>query len=670
MNVYKDLNNLPDFQNAVITIGSFDGVHGGHQIILNRVKELAQDVNGESVVITFHPHPRLVVYPKDTSLRLINTIEEKISLLERYGIDNVVIVPFTIAFSQQSADEYIEKFLLEKFNPKWIVIGYDHRFGLNRQGDINYLKHYSKEANFQVDEIEPQQIDEITVSSTKVRKAIQAGKVKQAGKLLGHHFLLSGTVVKGQQIGKTIGFPTANLKLPSVHKLLPQEGIYATFVHHRGKRYKGMLYIGTRPTLPEHDNKTIEVNIFDFNQTIYGDELTLELVEFIRPDAKFDSLEALQAALAADKISTLQILKKQPAPQINRATFNYPEVAVVILNYNGEKYLTDFLPSVLASNYPNLRVVVADNGSTDNSLAFLAQQYNDQIEILDLKENYGFAGGYNQALRQVHSPYYVLLNSDVEVTPNWMRPIIEMMELDPKIGAAQPKILDYHNKTTFEHAGAAGGWMDNWGLPFCRGRILTNCETDNGQYDAPQEIFWATGAAMFIKGELYHELGGLDAGYFAHMEEIDLCWRAKRAGYKVMACPESTVYHVGGGTLQYQSPRKTYLNHRNSLTTLLKNEPLGKLLWLIPLRLILDGLIGVIFLLKGQFAHIWQILRAHGFMYANLGKTWRQRKIFNKLIQKARIGAPNKVGHLKNSMLFRYYLSGKKTFDQLVTDKK
>jgi len=640
-------------------------VHGGHQIILERVKELARQVDGESVVITFHPHPRLVVYPKDRSLRLINTIDEKIALLERYGIDNVVIVPFTIAFSQQSADEYIEKFLLEKFNPQWIVIGYDHRFGLNRQGDINYLKHYSEQANFQVDEIEPQQVDEITVSSTKVRKAIQAGAVKRASKLLGHHFILSGTVVRGQQIGKTIGFPTANIKPTSIHKLLPKEGIYATFVHHQGKRYNGMLYIGTRPTLPEHDNKTIEVNIFDFDQTIYGDEVTLELIEFTREDAKFDSLEALQAALAQDKIETLTILEKQPLQAINRATFNYPEVAVVILNYNGEKYLADFLPSVLNSDYPNLRVVVADNGSTDNSLEFLHEKYEDQIELLDLKENYGFAGGYNQALRQVHAPYYVLLNSDVEVTENWMRPIIEMMEQDPKIGAVQPKILAYHDKEKFEYAGAAGGWLDNWGLPFCRGRILTNCETDTGQYDKSEEIFWATGAAMFIRGELYHDLGGLDASYFAHMEEIDLCWRIKRAGYKVMAIPNATVYHVGGGTLQYQSPRKTYLNHRNSLTTLLKNESVVKLFWLIPLRLVLDGLVGGTYLLKGEFAHIWQIIRAHGFMYANFSKTWKQRSIFNKLVQKASIGAPNRKGHLKSNMLFKYFF-GKKTFDKLV----
>ena len=195
---------------------------------------------------------------------------------------------------------------------------------------------------------------------------------------------------------------------------------------------------------------------------------------------------------------------------------------------------------------------------------------------------------------------------------------------------------------------------------------MTNCETDNGQYDHPQEVFWATGAAMFIRSNLYHDLGGLDAGYFAHMEEIDLCWRIKRAGYKVMACPTSEVYHVGGGTLNYQSPRKTYLNHRNSLTTILKNEPKRKLLWLIPLRLVLDGFVGVTYLLKGQFAHIWQIIRAHGYMYTNFGKTLKQRKIFNKLVKKASIGKPNRAGHLKKNMLFGYYLGGKKTFDELV----
>ena len=666
MNVYTDLSNLPKFKKAIITIGSFDGVHRGHQIILDHVKDLAEKEGGESVVITFHPHPRLVVYPKDKSLKLISTIEEKIILFEHTGIDNLVIVPFTIAFSQQSADEYIEKFLLEKFDPNWIVIGYDHRFGLNRQGDINYLKHYSLEANFEVDEIEPQQIDEITVSSTKIRNALLEGDITNANKLLGYNFLLTGTVVQGQQIGKTIGFPTANLQPKSPHKILPKEGIYAVFVHHAGKRLKGMLYIGRRPTLPAYDNKTIEVNIFDFNEQIYGKELKLELIDFIRDDAKFDTLEALQSALAQDKINSLAILNRQPLPKIDRSNFRYPEVAVVILNYNGKKYLSNFLPTVLDSNYPHLRVVVADNGSTDDSLVFLNEQYAQQVEVIDLGKNYGFAGGYNQALRRIHTPYYVLLNSDIEVTKDWMLPIIEQMEQDKTIGAAQPKILSYHKKDSFEYAGAAGGWIDNWGYPFCRGRILDSCELDNGQYDEAAEVFWATGAALFIRSQLFHDLGGLDAGYFAHMEEIDLCWRLKRAGYKVMVFPESVVYHVGGGTLNYQSPRKTYLNFRNSLTTLLKNESTAKLLWLIPLRLVLDGIAGIKFFVEGQLIHTWQIIKSHGYLYANFFKIIRQRRIFNNLVKRSIITSPNLSGRLSKNMLVGYYLLGKKTFQSLI----
>jgi GT2 family glycosyltransferase len=315
-------------------------------------------------------------------------------------------------------------------------------------------------------------------------------------------------------------------------------------------------------------------------------------------------------------------------------------------------------------------VIIADNGSTDDSLTFLQNQYQDQVEILDLKKNYGFAGGYNQALRQVQSPYYVLLNSDVEVEPNWMRPIIELMEQDATIGVCQPKVLAHHDKKIFEYAGAAGGWIDNLGYPFCRGRILKHCEEDRGQYDENQEIFWATGAAMFIRRNLYHDLGGLDAGYFAHMEEIDLCWRVKRAGYKIKACPASTVYHVGGGTLNYQSPRKTYLNFRNSLSTLLKNETTGKLLWLIPMRLVLDGVAGAVFLLQGTPQHTWQIIKAHGYFYRNFGLIRKRRKIFSNLIEKARIGTPNKKGQLPKSILWQYYLLGKKTFADLMPIKK
>lgn len=310
MEVYYDLKDLPVFKSAVLTIGSFDGVHSGHQKILERLRQLAQEVQGESIVITFHPHPRLVIYPKDNSLQLINDIEEKVALLERYGIDNVVVVPFTIEFSQQSADEYIQKFLVDKFNPRYIVIGYDHRFGLNRQGNIDYLKHASRSANFDVIEIQKQEIEDIAISSTKVRKALNKGDVHTASKLLGHYFTLTGKVVKGQQIGNTIGFPTANISIENKHKLIPPYGIYAVYLVHDKERYEAMLYIGDRPTLKAYDNRTIEVNIFDFKKDIYGEIVQVELVDFIREDATFASLEALQDALKADKKSTLKILAK------------------------------------------------------------------------------------------------------------------------------------------------------------------------------------------------------------------------------------------------------------------------------------------------------------------------------------------------------------------------
>ena len=665
MNVFKNIHQLPTFRNAVITIGSFDGVHGGHQKLLEHILQLARKINGESVVITFHPHPRQIVYPKDKSLKLITTIEEKIALFERYGLDNLVIIPFTVAFSQQSADEYIEKFIVQKFNPKYIVIGYDHRFGLNRQGDINYLRFYSKKAGFEVIEIEPQQIEAITISSTKIRKAVEAGNVQKATSLLKHYFILSGKVIHGQKIGKSIGFPTANIEIGTPNKLLPKDGIYAVFVQHDRQQYQGMLYIGNRPTLSDLEQKTIEVNIFDFNKKIYGEDLSLELVEFIREDAKFDDLESLKQQLVKDKANVLAALQKYPQA-IPKMTFRYPEVAVVILNYNGEQYLKNFLPSVLLSDYPNLRIIVADNGSTDESLHFLEQSYDGKVEVLDLKKNYGFAGGYNQALRQVHSPYYVLLNSDIEVSKNWIRPIIELMEQESKIGICQPKILAYEQKSSFEYAGAAGGWFDVLGYPFCRGRVLDTCETDNGQYDSNQEVFWASGAALFIKSDLYHDLGGLDAQYFAHMEEIDLCWRAKRAGYQVVACPKSVVYHVGGGTLSYDTPRKTYLNFRNALTTIIKNEPASKLLWLLPFRLILDGLAGFVFLLQGRIRHIWEIFRAHAYLYRNFRNILQRRRIFTNLVKQASIQPEmNKAGILNKSMLWQYYVLRRKTFDKI-----
>ena len=669
MNVYNSLSDLPDFQNAVLTIGSFDGVHAGHQKILERINQLAQQNEGESIVITFHPHPRQVIYPNDKSLRLLNSIDEKVALFEKYGVDNVVVVPFTIEFSQQSADEYIQKFLLEKFNPKYIVIGYDHKFGLNRQGDINYLKWYSKEKEFEVVEISRHDIENIGISSTKIRNFLLEGRVKQANNLLNHNYSMSGTVVRGQGIGKDLGYPTANIQIKNSFKLIPLGGIYAVNVIYRDQRYGGMLYIGYRPTLKEYNNQTIEVNIFDFQKDIYGEKLTIEFIDHIRGDEKFDGLDELKNQLGKDKIASLAILEKEkPSPnalKIPQEKPTLPSVAIVILNYNGVDFLKKFLPSVLKSDYQNLSVHVADNGSSDTSIPLLKTTF-PEVEIIDLKDNHGFAKGYNLALDQVDSEYLVLLNSDVEVTQNWINPIIELMERDKTIGACQPKIKSYHAKEYFEYAGASGGWMDRLGYPFCRGRIFDKLEKDQGQYNTTSEIFWASGAAFFVRGKLFKALGGFDPDYFAHAEEIDLCWRIKRAGFKVMVKPRSVVYHVGGGTLDYLNPRKTYLNFRNTLFTILKNEPKRKLFWLIPTRLILDGIAGGLFLVQGKFSHIKSILQAHLSFYQSFFTMVKKRKMYNERIQKTSISnTPNKVGIYQGSMVWQYYIKKVKFFKNL-----
>lgn len=665
MNVYHDLNDLPAFRNAVLTIGSFDGVHQGHQKILERINTIAQERNGESIVITFHPHPRLIVYPKDKTLRLITTIDEKIALLRKYGVDNVVVVRFSVEFSQMKADEYIEKFLIEKFNPSCIVIGYDHKFGLNRQGDINYLKWYGKIGRYEVQEIEKQEVKAITVSSTKVRNALQRGQVKKAAQLLGHYFTLTGLVVHGQQIGTKIGFPTANIEISSPHKLIPPDGIYAVYVRHHEDRYKGMLYIGKRPTVDGDLDRTIEVNIFNFTKNIYGDKLQLALVDFIRGDQKFDSLEALQVQLAIDEQHTLECLTYEEANKAQEAEKNQPEVAIVILNYNGEKWLEQMLPSVQATRYSNFKIYLADNGSTDESETLIKEQFAD-VNWLDLGENHGFAEGYNQALKQIEGDYYILLNSDVEVTENWISPIINIMERDRTVAACQPKILAFNNKTQFEYAGAAGGWLDKWGYPFCRGRLFHIVEQDKGQYDGTQEIFWASGAALFIRSNLFHDIGGFDGSFFAHLEEIDLCWRLKRAGYKIMVRPKSVVYHVGGGTLDYENPRKTYLNFRNSLYTLVKNEPISKLLWLIPLRLVLDGVAGAMFLMKGQFKNIGAIFKAHWHFFPKIARLLQQRKVVKEWIDRTSISSvSNESGRLNRSIIWQFYARGKHYFRHL-----
>jgi GT2 family glycosyltransferase len=292
-----------------------------------------------------------------------------------------------------------------------------------------------------------------------------------------------------------------------------------------------------------------------------------------------------------------------------------PSVAIVILNWNGKHHLETFLPSVMATTYPNCRIVVADNASTDDSIAYLREQYPG-IDIILLKKNHGFARGYNEALKQVQADYYVLLNSDVEVTPSWLQPMVELLESEPLSAACQPKMIAYRNKDHFEYAGGAGGWLDAFGYPFARGRIFDVTEVDRGQYDETEEVFWATGAAMVIRSTRFHEVQGFDEYFFAHQEEIDLCWRLKLSGYKIFACPASTVYHVGGGTLPRGNSKKTYLNFRNNQIMLWKNLHWAEKWWKTPFRLLLDQVSAFKGLLSGDGGYFIAIVDAHlAFLY-------------------------------------------------------
>ena len=301
------------------------------------------------------------------------------------------------------------------------------------------------------------------------------------------------------------------------------------------------------------------------------------------------------------------------------------KVAVVILNWNGEKLLKQFLPSVVQTLPEYAEVIIADNASTDGSINFLNSKY-PSIKTIQNNTNGGFAKGYNEALKYIHNEYLVLLNSDIETPNNWIEPVIEFMEKNPSIGAAMPKILQYKNKTHFEYAGAAGGYIDQWGFPFCRGRIFNKLEEDKGQYNNSGPVFWASGACMFVRNNIFKDLKGFDEFFFAHMEEIDLCWRIQRAGYLIYAIGESHVYHLGGGTLNKLSPRKTFLNFRNNLLLLVKNHPKKNFIIKMTQKLILDGLAGIKFLFAGNIKHVLAIFKAHISFYANLSKYLKIRK--------------------------------------------
>lgn len=336
-------------------------------------------------------------------------------------------------------------------------------------------------------------------------------------------------------------------------------------------------------------------------------------------------------------------------------------VAIVILNYNGKHFLEMFLPSVVAYSQ-NHSIYVADSASTDQSIDWLKSNYPN-IHLIELPSNYGFAGGYNRALAQIEADYFVLINSDVEVTPNWVTPLLDLLENNPNIAACQPKLLSYHQKDEFEYAGAAGGYLDWLGYSFCRGRMFYICEKDNGQYDSRQKIFWATGACLMIRANLFKDMGGFDEDFFAHMEEIDLCWRLQLHGHQIFYAPHSTVYHVGGGTLPPSNPFKTFLNYRNSLAMMYKNLPQNRKWKTLFLRLILDGISAIRYLPNFEWQNILAIIKGHFAFYGMIPilaqkrqKIWSEKNISQKRADLPMYG---------KSIVWEYFANNKKHFNQL-----
>lgn len=334
------------------------------------------------------------------------------------------------------------------------------------------------------------------------------------------------------------------------------------------------------------------------------------------------------------------------------------KVTVAILNYNGEEMLGRFLPSVL-QNSPGARIVVADNASTDGSVAFMKERFPG-VELVLLDRNYGFAEGYNRVIEHIGTEYVLLLNSDVEVTPGWLEPLMAALDADENVVACQPKVLDYKRKSHFEYAGAAGGFIDRYGYPFCRGRIFDTVEEDKGQYDTVADIFWATGAALLIRTAAYRDAGGLDGRFFAHMEEIDLCWRLRARGHRIVCVPASTVYHVGGATLSVGNPRKSYLNFRNNLLMLYKNLPSNELCRVMAVRCVLDYVAALKFALGGSWVHCRAVVEAR--------RDFRRMKNDYKAVREANL-AVVRANEIKErtgfSILWQYHAKGKKMYAQL-----
>jgi hypothetical protein len=337
----------------------------------------------------------------------------------------------------------------------------------------------------------------------------------------------------------------------------------------------------------------------------------------------------------------------------------HKDTAVVILSYNGTKWHELFLPKIVEQAAFGYEVIVADNASTDDTLQYVQQNF-PSVKTLQIAINHGFANGYYEALKQIKAKYYVLLSADFEVTDNWFPPLHDAMERDEMLAACQPKIRYWRDRELFEYAGAGGGFMDKYGYMFCRGRIFFDIEKDNGQYEDNIEVFWASGGCIMLRSDLYHKMGGLDNDLYAHMEEIDLCWRLKNAGYKIGYIAKSLVYHVGGSVISYGSPQKLYYNFRNNLILLLKNEKTSRLMWLFPLRFILDGMAGLRLLFTGNIKHTFIIVKAHFHVYHDLGKWMNRRKENKKMITRR-----NEEGIYPRSIVWDYFLLKKKKFTDL-----
>ena len=339
------------------------------------------------------------------------------------------------------------------------------------------------------------------------------------------------------------------------------------------------------------------------------------------------------------------------------------KTAIIILNWNGLDYLKMFLGTVVKHSCDsNTIVCVADNGSSDGSAEWIAGNFKD-IKLIRFNKNHGFAEGYNLAINQLDAKYFVLLNSDIEVTLGWLQPLVSYMDINPDVASCQPKILSYNRKDHFEYAGAAGSFIDKYGYPFCRGRIFDYVEKDIGQYDSEIDVFWSSGACMIVRKEAWEKCGGFDAGFFAHMEEIDLCWRFNKAGYRVSFIPGSVVYHVGGGSLPYDSPFKTYLNFRNSLFLLYKNLPDNKLHTFLFIKKLLDGLAAIMFFLKGNFGSFRSVWKAHIDYYKNI----KELKVKRKMVKKLEVThSPAMI--LNKSIVFEFYVKGNKTYNSLKTE--